>query len=395
MKTERADTLNAKAKDITEELTKLRRQIHRTPELGFEEKMTARVICDKLKALGIKFRSGVGKTGVVGLIKGRGDGKTVCLRADMDALPVQEENEVPYASQKKGIMHACGHDAHVACLLGAANLLAPLREQFQGNIKLVFQPAEEIDQGARAVLSDGGFESPRPDAIFGLHVNPELPVGSIGLREGPLMAAIDTIRISMKGKGGHGAMPHKCIDAVVAASALVMNLQTAVSREVDPIQPTVISIGTFHGGQAENTIASQADLTGTVRTLDPKMRQSLPDIVERICQNTAASFGAKVSLDYQQLTPLLVNSPEMVDKVAEASTACLGAKSLVEAPISMVGDDFAFYLKEVPGAYFYLGARNVNEVHALHSSCFDIDESALPLGAAILAYTALLMLEIS
>lgn len=395
MKTEWVEILKEKANEIGGELREIRRQIHFNPELGFKEKATSQLICEKLRGLGIEFRAGVGKTGVVGLIEGGSGGQTIGLRADMDALPVQEETGALYASEKPGVMHACGHDAHVACLLGAATLLEYLKEQFKGNIKVVFQPAEEIDQGAKAVISDGGLESPRPDAFFALHVDPGLPVGTVGIRKGPMMAAIDTIKISVTGRGGHGAKPHQSIDAIVAASALVMNLQTAVSRETDPVRPAVLSICTFHGGQAENIIASRVDMTGTVRCIDPRVHQTIPEIIGRICKNTTATFGAGVSLDYQKMIPPLINSPEMVTLVRQSSEAILGPKSVVEAPVSMGGDDFAFFLKEIPGAYFKFGAKNPDSemACALHNDHFDIDERCLPLGAAILAYTALITLE--
>jgi len=386
--------IKAGAADIADALIDIRRQIHRHPELGFEEKATADLICNRLETLKIPFRVGVGKTGVVGLIKGCATGKTIGLRADMDALPVQEKNDTSYVSRKPGVMHACGHDAHVSCLLGAAMLLAPLREEIKGNIKLIFQPAEEIDLGAKAVLDDGGLENPRPSAIFALHVDPELLVGNIGLKKGPLMAALDSIKISVSGKGGHGALPHTCVDSIVAASAMVMNLQTAVSRETDPMKPAVISIGAFNSGHTDNIIASRADLTGTVRALDPDTHRKIPAIIRRICKSTAASFGAEVDVDYQRMIPPLVNSPEMTDRVKAACQAILGAVSIKEAPVSMLGDDFSFFLRDIPGCYFRLGVRKPDgeTADSLHNERFDIDECALPVGASILAYAALLSL---
>ena len=390
-----AEILNEKAGRLKEELIAIRRRIHGSPELGFEEKWTSQFICKKLKALGIRFQAGVGKTGVVGIIEGRGAGKTIGLRADMDGVPVQEETGAAYASEKPGVMHACGHDAHVACLIGAASILVSLRDRFQGNIKLIFQPAEEIDQGAKAMMLDGVLERPRPDAFLALHVAPELSVGTVGIKEGPMMAAIDTLKISVTGIGGHGGAPHQCVDAIVAASAMVMNLQTAVSRNIDPAQSTSISIGTISGGQADNIIASRVDLTGTVRTIDPEVHQVIPQIIERICKNTAATFGAGVSLGYQKLIPPLINCKEMVGRVAESSKAILGLNSVVEVPVFMGGDDFAFFLKEIPGCYFYLGTKNPNwkKARSLHNGHFDIDERCLHLGTAILAHTALITLE--
>lgn len=386
--------LKEKADGLSGEWTEIRRQIHQSPELGFKEEKTSHLICQKLKDLGIKFQTGVGKTGVVGIIEGIGGGKTVGLRADMDAIPVPEETDIPYASQKPGVMHACGHDAHVACVLGAASLLVTLRNQFKGRVKLVFQPAEEIDLGAKAMIEEGILESPRPDAFFALHVDPELQTGVVGIREGPFMAAIDTMRLSVTGKGGHIAMPHKCVDAIVAASALVMNLQTSVSRNTDPNKAMVVSIGTFNAGQSENNIASRADLTGTVRTMDPDLHRTIPEIIDRICRNTATTFGAGFSMEYLRMLPPLVNSKEMTARVVESCDALLGADSVIEAPISMGGDDFAFFLEKIPGCYFRLGTKNPNSevIHNLHNGHFDIDERSLHLGAAILAHTALITL---
>jgi amidohydrolase len=395
MESKWSESLKQKAGNLSEEFIGIRRQIHQNPELGFKEEKTAQLICEKLKNLGIRFRAGVGKTGVVGIIEGTGKGKTVGLRADMDAVPVWEEANVPYASKNPGVMHACGHDAHVACVLGAAVLLVSLSNQFKGRVKLVFQPAEEIDLGAKAMMEEGVLESPRPDAFFALHVDPDLLHGTVGVREGPLMAAIDTIRISVSGKGGHIAMPHRCVDAIVAASALVMNLQTSVSRNTDPIKPIVVSIGTFNAGQSENNIASRADLTGTVRTLDLDVHRTIPEIIERICRNTAATFGAGISMEYQRMLPPLVNSKQMAAIVAESCEALLGHESVIEAPISMGGDDFAFFLKEVPGCYIRLGTKNASSdmIHSLHNGLFDLDEQSLHLGAALLAHTALIALE--
>jgi amidohydrolase len=394
MRTKWIDIIRSGAAGIADVLIDIRRQIHRHPELGFEEMATADLICNHLETLKIPFRVGVGKTGVVGLITGRDQGKTIGLRADMDALPVQEKNDTPYVSQKPGVMHACGHDAHVSCLLGAAMLLAPLREEITGNIKLIFQPAEEIDLGAKAILADGGLENPRPNALFALHVDPELEIGNVGLKNGPLMAALDSIKISVRGKGGHGALPHTSVDTIVAASAMVMNLQTAVSRETDPMKPAVISIGTFNSGHTDNIIASRADLTGTVRTLDPDTHREMPAIIKRICKSTAASFGAEVDLGYQRMIPPLVNTPEMTDRVKAACRAILGADSIKEAPVSMLGDDFSFFLKDIPGCYFRLGVKKPDgdTAPSLHNEGFDIDERSLSIGASILAYTALLNL---
>ena len=383
--------IKEKAGAIAGDLSRIRRVIHQYPEIGFKEYKTSKLISERLQALVIPCKTGIGKTGVVGVIEGKCPGPVIGLRAEMDALPIQEESAVSYLSQTTGIMHACGHDAHIACLLGAAELLVSLKDKLMGTVKLIFQPAEELDGGAKAMLADGVLDAPRPDAIFALHVDPDLPVGSVGLKEGPLYASIDELRITVTGQGGHGALPHRGIDAIVAASAIVMNLQTAVSREIDPIQPVVVTIGTFNGGRAGNIMASRVDLTGTVRCVDPDIRASLPGIIERICRTTASSFRAGASCEYRELIPPLVNSPEMTGIVKESAAALLGAASIKEDSLTMLGDDFSIFLDNIPGAYFHLGIKSPGrgESCGLHTSCFDIDENALPVGAALLALIAL------
>lgn len=386
-----AKSLLQEAQGISRRIVDLRRSIHRNPELSFEERETARLVAGTLAELAWTCREGVGGTGVVATLQGVGPGRTVALRADMDALPVDEETGLSFASRNPGVMHACGHDAHVACVLGAAMLLAGRRDSFAGRVKLIFQPAEEVDLGAKAVIRDGGLADPVPEAIFGVHCNPEIPVGKVGLRSGPLMAAIDNFSLAVLGRGGHGAYPHQCRDAVVAACALVMNLQTLASRRVDPLKPAVISVGSFHAGQANNIIAARAELEGTVRCLDPDVHAELPAAVERICRNTALTFGVEASLDYERMLPPLVNAPEMTAMVGGAVQALLGRGCLVDIAPSMGGDDFAIYLEKVPGAYVHLGVKppEQQDVVGLHNGSFDIDEACLPLGAALLAHLAL------
>jgi amidohydrolase len=388
-------SLKEQAHSISDKLSETRRTIHRRPELGFQERETAKLICNHLRDLEIAFQRDVGRTGVVAVIEGQDNGPTIGLRADMDALPIQEETDAPYTSESPGIMHACGHDAHIACLLGAAELIVPVIRRFKGKVKLIFQPAEEIDRGAKAVIKDGVLSSPRLDAIFGLHVDPAIPVGRALIKKGTWMAAIDTFRISVLGQSGHAAAPHRCIDAIVAGSSIVMNLQSLVSRMIDPVKPVLVTIGTFNAGSAENIIAGRAELTGTARCVDPTVHQTIPDIIETICQHTAASFKAEISLDYRRQIPPLVNDAVMTDRARQSIEAVLGPNTVLDDTVRMGGDDFGCFLAEVPGAYFHLGAGDTNsdDVKALHTSCFDIDERCLPLGAAILAHTALTMLD--
>lgn len=394
MREEITSSIRARAQDLQQELVNMRRKLHSHPELGFEETQTAKLICKKLDQLGVKYQSGVAGTGIVGVIEGCDSGPTVGLRADMDALPISEESRKPYMSKISGVMHACGHDAHVACLLGAIEVLVELRKSIRGCIKFIFQPAEEIDLGAKAIIAAGGLKYPKPDAFFALHCNPDIPVGYVGLRSGIVMASIDNIRIEVTGLGGHGAMPQKCVDSIVAASALVMNLQTVTSRAIDPLKPVVMTVGTFRAGTASNIIAEKAELTGSIRCLDSEVQQLLPNIIQNICDKTALTFGADVELDYENRVPVLINSKSMTDIVRRSTLAVLGEDKVLDIAASMGGDDFAFILKEVPGTYFHLGVGSSEKTRmALHNSQFDIDESCLSIGAAVLASSAMLALE--
>ena len=384
-----------KAQMIASDLTEIRRAIHRYPELGFKEKRTASLIDRRLTQLGIAPVRKVAGTGLVADLEGCGPGPVIVLRADMDALPIQEETGASYASLTKGVMHACGHDAHVACVLGAAELLMSLRHCYCGVVKLIFQPAEEIDLGAKAIIAEGCLEDPLPNAIFGLHVDPEIPVGQILLKKGTWMAAIDTFRIRVTGKGGHASAPHKCIDAIVAGAAIVMNLQSVVSRQVDPLVPLVVSVGTFNSGRAENIIASTAELTGTVRCIDPQVYCRIPKQIEYITTQTSAAFHAKASLDYRRVIPPLVNDPAMTEIIMRSAESAFGRQAILEDSYRLGGDDFGCYLETIPGAYFHLGAKRSGDTQnsGLHTSDFDIDESCLPIGAALLTHMALSILH--
>ena len=384
------------ANGLFPELSGLRRQIHKNPELGFCETNTAGLVAGKLRELNLEVAEKVGRTGVVGLLKGNRPGKTVALRADMDALPIQEQKETEYASCNKGVMHACGHDAHTAMLLGAAMLLASMREQIAGQVKFIFQPCEEEPPGgAIEMIRAGVLEKPKVDAIFGLHVEPMYPAGFIGYKEGTMMAAVDNFRLDIIGKGGHGASPHMGTDAIVTAAEVISALQTIPSRKINPLEPVVISIGTIEGGRKDNIIADRVAMSGTVRTLNPGLREQIPVMMENIIGSVTKAHNATYSLHYEHSYPPLVNDSGMVELIREVAREIAGKDRVmpVAAP-TMGGEDFAYYTQMVPGAFVNLGVGFRNrENYSLHHPCFDIDEQALPVGTALLAGTALKYLE--
>ncbi len=370
------------------ELVEIRRHIHRNPELGFHEMETAHLVREKISGLGLEITEGIARTGLVAVLPGGDGGRTVALRADMDALPIEEQNEIPYKSVKPGIMHACGHDAHTAILIGAAKILSLLKNELKVNVKFIFQPCEEQPRGgAEPMIKEGVLENPKVDAIFGLHVNPYLPAGFIGLKEGIVMAAADQFIIEIKGKGGHGAAPHQTIDPIVVASHVVQALQFIVSRQVDPMEPVVVSVCAIKGGQSFNIIADRVSLTGTVRTLNPRVQQQIPDRIRTIVKGVTAAFGADFSFDYEWGYPALTNNKEMLEIVRQAGYGIVGRQRVLQVDLpSMGAEDFACFTGYVPGAYFFLGAKpSDGEPYPWHNSKFNIDESALATGAAVLA----------
>lgn len=373
------------------EMSEIRRKVHRYPELGFEETETAKLVAAHLAKLGFEVSGAVARTGVVGLLRGGLPGPTIALRADMDALPILEQTGLEFASERPGLMHACGHDAHVAVTLGAAHLLAGYRQELRGSVKFLFQPSEETPPGgAAAMIEEGVLDNPPVDAILGLHVNPHLPVGFIGVKDGVTMAAADNFRVVVRGRGGHGAAPHQAADAVVAAAAVIQGLQTISSRLVDPVVPVVVTVGTIHGGYKANVIADQVEMHGTVRTILPELRQQMPETMQKILDGVAAAYGCKIDLDYLRGYPPVENEPAMVSLLVEAGKLITGPGRVLKiAHPSMGGEDFAYFLQRVPGVYFYLGAgKQEGPVYPWHHPQFDINEEALPVGAAVLAQAA-------
>lgn len=381
---------------LTESVIDLRRTLHQWPELGFQEKRTSALVAERLQALGMEVRTGVAQTGVLGTLRGNGAGKTVLLRADMDGLPIEEASGAPYASQNHGVMHACGHDGHTAILLTAARVLAQRRRQFSGTVKFAFQPAEELPPGgAKGMIEDGVLEHPRVDTTFGLHLWNGLPVGKIGVDEGPIMASVDRFDIVIKGVGSHGAYPHTGVDPIVVGSHVVAALQTVVSREVPPLAPVVVTVGTFQGGTAFNVIPSHVELSGTVRTVDARIRDEMPVRLERIVRGVTSGMRAEYSFNYAFGYPVTVNDVSRAQFARRVAGAIVGDANVVSAGMTMGAEDMSYFLDAVPGCYLRLGSGNPDHgvVHPHHSALFNFDEAALPIGVELLTQLTLAYLS--
>ena len=377
-------------------LVETRRRIHMNPELGLEERETADFIQSRLAELGVESsRKG---TAVVGLVRGALPGPVVAIRADIDALPLEEANESEYKSRKPGAMHACGHDAHATILLGAARFFAERRASLAGSIKLLFQPAEETVGGAAPMIADGCLEDPRVDLVLGLHVMPYLPVGTVEMKKGALNGSSATLDIVVRGKGGHGAYPETGVDAVLIAANVVMSLNALVSRYVSPLESAVLSIGTIRGGKASNVIADEVRMSATMRTTSPAVRDAMVARARAIVEGVAASFGGSGELSVEYGYEALINDDEAVDALVRAAEGLLGPDAIrwKEKP-SMGVEDFSFFLKERPGAFYHLGCGNPGRgiSSPLHSTTFDIDEDCLPVGVAVQAAAALEFLRLA
>ncbi len=371
---------------VLPEVVALRHDLHAHPELSGQEARTARMVGDMLGRLGIPHETDVGGThGVVAHIHGgAGDGPTVALRGDMDALPIREENDVPYRSTVPGAMHACGHDGHTANLLGAAMVLDALRGELPGSVRLIFQPAEETVRGADALVQAGAVDGVQ--AIVMLHGWPNLAVGRIGVRSGPAMASSDSFTLQIRGRGGHGAYPDDTVDPIVAGAQVVAALQTVVSRELSPLAPAVVSVTTFHAGTAHNVIPDTAELSGTVRALDPALRGRMPAILERVIAGVCAALRAEYTFEHTWGTPVTVNDPGVTDLVRAVGRDLLGPENVVELSEPTMGaEDFAYYLQKVPGAMFRLGTGCP---HLLHTPRYDFGDTPLAHGIALMVETA-------
>lgn len=371
--------------DERRKLIEWRRDFHAHPELAYTESRTSNIVADHLEKIGYEVRRGVGRTGVIALLQGKPGGKTLMLRADMDCLPIHEENQVPYASTTPGKMHACGHDGHTAVLMMTAQKLMERRNSIHGTVKLVFQPAEEGGNGAVALIEEGVLENPKVDAALGLHVYNNLPVGKVGLSPGPLMAGIDSFQLTIEGVGGHAAAPHQTVDPIVVAAHLITALQTVVSRNVDPIQSVVVTVGAIHAGDAFNVIPRTAEMKGTVRYFDKELGKKLPQWIERIIRGTVESFGARYNLQYECLAPPTVNDAGLAAFIRDVSREVVGAENVSFNERLMGSEDMAYYLERVPGCFFFIGSANeskqLNFPH--HSPKFDFDEDALETGVKV------------
>lgn len=376
--------LNIRA--LQPQLVEWRRHLHQRPELGFQEQLTAQFVAQKLQEWGIEHQTGIAKTGIVATISSNRPGPVLAIRADMDALPIQEQNEVPYRSQHDGVMHACGHDGHTAIALGTAYYLSQHREHFAGTVKIIFQPAEEGPGGAKPMIEEGVLKNPDVDAIIGLHLWNSLPLGTVGVRSGALMAAVECFRCTILGKGGHGAMPHQTVDSVVVSAQIVNALQTIVARNVNPLESAVVTVGELHAGTAHNIIADTARMSGTVRYFNPAMEGYLGKRIEQVIAGICQSQGATYELDYWQLYPPVINDVKIAELVRSvASDVVETSAGIVPECQTMAAEDMAFFLQAVPGCYFFLGSSNPAKNLALphHHPRFDFDETALAMGVEI------------
>ncbi len=387
------DQIKKLSSDYLKEVIAIRRHLHMNPELSFHEYKTSEFVWKKLDELGVTDKQKLAGTGIVALIKGKNpDKKTVALRADMDALPITEANQVPYKSLNEGVMHACGHDAHTSSLLGVAHLLTQLKEQFEGTVKLIFQPGEEkLPGGASMMIHEGVLLNPVPDGIIGQHVMPMIDAGKVGFRSGIYMASTDEIYVTVKGKGGHGAMPHLNIDPVLITSYMLVALQQIVSRNASPIMPSVLSFGKVIANGATNVIPNEVYLEGTFRTLDEKWRDEAHRKIIKLATSVVEGMGGTVDFEIKKGYPVLINNPELTASAKKAAQEYLGKENVLDLDIWMAAEDFSFYSQKTKACFYRLGTRNESRgiTSSVHTPTFDIDEKALETGMGLMTWLAL------
>ena len=381
------------AKSYFNDTVEMRRYLHANPELSYQEVKTGKYIAEKLSEFKIKNEHGWADNGVVGLIEGKNpEKKVVALRADIDALPILEANNVPYKSKNEGVMHACGHDVHTASLLGAARILNDIKSDFEGTIKLIFQPAEErFPGGASIMIDEGVLENPSPTSIFGQHVHPPLEAGKIGMRPGMYMASADEIYVTVKGKGGHGALPHDCVDPVVITAHIITALQQIVSRKSDPTTPSVLTFGKINStGGSTNIIPNEIKLEGTFRTMDEKWRKKAHKMMRSMAKGIAKSMGGACKFKILKGYPFLINDENLTAKAKQFAIEYLGTENVVDLPIRMTAEDFSYYSQKMPACFYRLGTGNKAKgiTSPVHTNTFDIDESSLELSSGLMAWMA-------
>lgn len=386
------NTIKELAKKYSAEIVADRRHIHQNPELSFEEFETCKYVAGKLKGLNLETEAGVAGTGVVALIKGRNpDKKIIALRADMDALPIIEANDIAYKSKNEGVMHACGHDVHTSSLLGTARILNDIKDSFEGTVKLIFQPGEEkIPGGASLMIKDGVLDNPKPSNILGQHVMPSMPVGKIGFRPGMYMASADEIYVTVKGKGGHAAMPDKLVDPILIASHIIVALQQIISRNCDPKTPAVLSFGKIIANGATNVIPDEVKIEGTFRTLNEDWRKEAKVRMKKMAEGMAEAMGATCEFTILDGYPFLRNNPELTMRMREGAVAYIGEENIVDLDIWMAAEDFAYYTQKLDACFYRLGVRNEAKgiTSGVHTPTFNIDEDALEIGAGLMAWLA-------
>lgn len=380
------------ARQNAHDVIKIRRHIHANPELSYQEYNTASYVAEQLKAIGISPKEGVAETGISALIEGKNPNKKVlALRADMDALPIVEANDIEYKSKNEGVMHACGHDAHTASLLGAAKILNALKDQFEGTVKLIFQPGEEKNPGgASLMIKDGVLKDPAPQSILGQHVMPLIPVGKVGFREGMYMASCDEIYLTVKGKGGHAAVPELCIDPVLITSHIIVGLQQIISRNASPKTPTVLSFGKVIANGATNIIPDEVTIAGTFRAMNEEWRAEAHKIISRMAEGIASAMGGSCEVNISKGYPFLKNDPALTQQARKFAEEYLGKENVLDLDLWMGAEDFAYYTQQIPACFYRLGTRNEAKgiTSYVHTPTFDIDEDALEIGAGMMAWLA-------
>lgn len=383
------EKIKALAKQYAPEFIGIRQHLHANPELSYQEFETSKYVQQKLAGWDIPFEIKA-TTGVVGLIEGKNPGKkTVALRADMDALPISEENDIPYKSKHDGIMHACGHDVHTTCLLGAAKILNETKDEWEGTVKLIFQPGEEKNPGGASIMiKDGVLDNPKPSSIFGLHVHPGLPVGKLSFRGGKVMASADELYMTVKGKGGHAASPHLCIDPILIASHLIVGLQQLVSRHNNPHNPTVLSITAFNGGTTTNVIPNEVKLKGTFRAMDETWRFKAHELIRQLSTNLVQSMGGELDLHIDVGYPSVYNNEQLNEQARRQAETYAGISNVEETEKRMGAEDFGYYTQQIPGCFFRLGVMNKEKgiISGVHTPTFNIDESAIETGMGMMAW---------